>query len=39
MTGENDGLLGRWMAAAMPTMIGPMFDEGLADLKHKVEAQ
>jgi hypothetical protein len=39
MTGENDGLLGRWMAFATPYMIGPMFDEGLKDLKKQVEAK
>jgi uncharacterized membrane protein len=37
MTGQNDGLLGKWMAYLMPTMVGPMFDEGLKDLKKKVE--
>lgn len=39
MTGQNDGLIGKWMAAAMPTMVGPMFEEGLADLKKKVEGK
>ena len=29
--------LGKWMAFAMPTMVGPMFEEGLTDLKSKVE--
>ncbi len=37
MTGQNDDLLGKWMALAMPTMVGPMFEEGLVDLKNKVE--
>ena len=39
MTGQNDGFLGRWMAAAMPAMVGPMFEEGLQDLKAKVEPE
>lgn len=39
MTGQNTDFVGKWMAAAMPTMVGPMFDEGLADLKAKVEAK
>ena len=38
MTGQNDDFLGKWMAVAMPHMVGPMFEEGLADLKAKVEA-
>jgi hypothetical protein len=37
MHGQNDGILGHWMAFAMTQMMGPMFDEGLADLKKKVE--
>jgi hypothetical protein len=39
MTGQNTDFLGKWMALAMPHMVGPMFDEGLADLKAKVEAK
>jgi hypothetical protein len=39
MTGQNDDLIGRWMVLAMRRMMGPMFDEGLADLKAKVEAK
>lgn len=39
MTGKNDDFLGKWMAAAMPTMVGPQFDQGLADLKAKVEGK
>jgi hypothetical protein len=39
MNGQNDDFMGKWLAAAMPYMVGPMFDEGLADLKKKVEAK
>jgi len=39
MSGKNDDIRGKWMAAAMPYMMAPMFDEGLADLKKKVEAK
>ena len=39
MTGQNDDFMGKWMALAMPKMVGPMFDEGLTDLKNKVEAK
>lgn len=39
MAGQNDDLMGRWMALFMSPMMGPMFDEGLADLKKKVEAK
>jgi hypothetical protein len=39
MAGQNNDFLGRWMALAMKPMMGPMFDEGLADLKAKVEAK
>ena len=39
MTGQNDDFLGKWMALLMSPMVGPMFDEGLADLKAKVEAK
>lgn len=38
MHGQNSDFLGKWMAAAMNLMVGPMFDEGLADLKAKVES-
>lgn len=37
MSGQNDDFMGRWIAAAFPYMMGPMFEEGLADLKKKVE--
>jgi hypothetical protein len=39
MTGQNDDFVGKWIAAGMPYMVGPMFDQGLADLKTKVEAK
>jgi hypothetical protein len=39
MTGQMDDLIGRWFALLMPSMMGPMFDEGLADLKTKVETK
>ena len=39
MTGKNDDFLGKWMALAMPSMVGPQFEQGLADLKAKVEAK
>jgi uncharacterized protein YndB with AHSA1/START domain len=39
MFGQNNDLMGKWMALAMGTMMGPMFEEGLADLKKKVEAK
>lgn len=39
MTGQNDDFLGKWMAVAMPYMMPSMFDEGLADLKKKVEGK
>jgi len=38
MEGQNDDFMGKFLAAAMPTMVAPMFDSGLADLKAKVEA-
>jgi uncharacterized protein YndB with AHSA1/START domain len=38
MMGQNDDFVGKWLAAATPTMVGPMFDEGLQALKAKVEA-
>jgi uncharacterized protein YndB with AHSA1/START domain len=38
MTGQNNDLMGKWMALLMGPMVGPMFEEGLADLKTKVEA-
>jgi hypothetical protein len=37
MTGQFDDLIGRWLAVAMPYLVGPQFEEGLADLKKKVE--
>lgn len=37
MTGQNDDILGKWMALLMGPMVGPMFEEGLQDLKKKVE--
>jgi uncharacterized protein YndB with AHSA1/START domain len=39
MTGQNNNFVGKWLALAMPTMVGPMFEEGLTDLKNKVEAK
>ena len=39
MTGQNDDFVGKWMAFAMPYMMRPMFDEGLVDLKNKVESK
>src|SRR5437868_11002807 len=39
MAGQNNDFLGKWMALAMGPMVGPMFEEGLADLKAKVEAK
>jgi hypothetical protein len=39
MNGQNDDFVGKWFAAAMPYMVGPKFEEGLADLKKKVEAK
>jgi hypothetical protein len=39
MTGQNDDFLGKWMAFAMGHMVGPMFEEGLVDLKTKIEAK
>ena len=39
MTGQNGDFVGKWMAFAMPYMVGPMFEEGLLDLKNKVEAK
>ena len=39
MHGQNDDFMGKWMAVAMPYMVGPMFDEGLVDLKKKVETK
>ena len=37
MTGQNDGIIGHWMALMMPSMAGTYFEEGLADLKKAVE--
>src|SRR5439155_4740010 len=39
MTGLNDDFMGQWMALGMKYMVGPMFEEGLVDLKNKVEAK
>ncbi len=39
MFGQNDGLVGRWFAVLTKLLMTPMFDEGLADLKKKVEAK
>jgi hypothetical protein len=39
MTGHYTDFLGKWVALCMPRMVGPMFDEGLADLKAKVEGK
>ena len=39
MTGQNNDFMGKWMALLMGPMVGPMFEEGLADLKTKVEAK
>jgi hypothetical protein len=39
MTGKNDDFMGKWMALLMAPMVGPMFEEGLTDLKTKVEAK
>ena len=39
MTGQNDDFMGKWMAVAMPYMMGPYFEEGLADMKKKVETK
>ncbi|HMP57868.1 MAG TPA: SRPBCC family protein [Gemmatales bacterium] len=37
MQGQNDDLVGKWFAAVTPYMIGPMFEEGVQDLKKLVE--
>src|SRR5207244_9698519 len=37
MSGQNEDFLGKWMAVAIGPMMPPLFDEGLADLKKKVE--
>lgn len=39
MTGQNEDFLGKWMALLMAPMMGPLFEEGLADVKAKVEAK
>jgi hypothetical protein len=39
MTGRCDDFMGRWLSLAMGSMVGPMFEQGLADLKTTVEAQ
>ena len=38
MTGHNTDFVGKWMALVTPAMVGPMFDQGLADLKNEVES-
>lgn len=38
MTGQNEDFTGKWFALLMPSMVGPMFEEGLNDLKTKVES-
>jgi hypothetical protein len=39
MSGENSGIIGKWMAFIMPRMVGPKFEEGLVDLKKQVEGK
>ena len=39
MKGKNEDFLGKWMALVTAPMMGPMFDQGLADLKSKVEGK
>ncbi len=39
MNGQNDDFVGKWFAAMMPTMVGPMFEDGLKELKSKAEAK
>lgn len=39
MKGQNNDFTGKWMALLMPSMVGPMFEEGLTDLKAKVETK
>jgi hypothetical protein len=39
MWGQNDGLMGHWMGWLMPKIMPALFDEGLADLKAKVETK
>lgn len=39
MAGKNEDFVGRWMALAMEPMMGPMFEQGLADMKSKVEVK
>ena len=39
MTGQNQDFMGKWMALLMNPMMGPMFEEGLTDLKAKVEGK
>lgn len=37
MYGNYDDFMGKWMAFVLPYMVGPMFEEGLKDLKSEVE--
>lgn len=39
MQGQNTDFMGKWMALAFPYMMPSMFDEGLKDLKNKVEGK
>jgi hypothetical protein len=39
MYGQNTDFMGKWMAFLMPYMVGSYFDEGLGDLKAKVEGK
>ena len=39
MTGQNGDFMGKWLAVAMPRMVGPAFETGLIDLKNTVEAK
>jgi uncharacterized protein YndB with AHSA1/START domain len=39
MSGQYTDFMGKWMAVFMPKMVGGMFEEGLADLKAKVEGK
>ncbi len=39
MTGQNEDFMGKWFAVAMRPMMGPKLEEGLSDLKAKVEGK
>lgn len=39
MAGQNGDFVGKWIAVAMPPMVGSVFEKGLVDLKEKVEAK